>query len=244
MKIFSIIACLLLSGQTLLTAQTLDTTRLFKEMGTLRTKYQSHAVSFDISYSYTAELHPDVILDSLSGNMDLYGSNYHYLLDKTETMSNDRYSIILYGEDKIMYLAKSSALNTGDPTQQLRLMMEKAGIQNCVITEKGNKKSILISFLPESGYREMEMTIDKTSGYLTETRYVVKTTLLMESQGTTPDPEYGEYAIVRTVLSNYKEPANDLSRFDERSYFYKEGNEFKTTPAYKEYKIFVGSPNL
>jgi hypothetical protein len=244
MKLFSIITCLLLSGQTFLAAQTMDTTRLLKEMSNLRTKYQTHAVSFDISYSYAAELHPDVILDSLTGNMELNGSNYHYLLDNTETIANDRYSIILYGEDKIMYLSKSSSLNTGDPTQQLRSMMEKAGIQKCVITEKGNRKSILISFLPGGSYREMEMIIDKASGYLTETRYVVKTTLLMESQGTTPDPEYGEYAIVRTVLYNYKEPVNDISRFDEHAFFYKEGNEFKTTPAYKEYKIFVGSPNL
>lgn len=244
MRIFLMISFLLISGHTFLTAQTVDTARVFKEMNDLQKKYREQAVSFNVSYSYASELHPGVILDSLTGKMDLDGSKYHYLVDNTETISNGRYNIILYGDDKIMYLAKPADLSTGDPAAQLRLMMEQSGIEKCIITEKGNRKSLLVSFLPGSSYREVEMIIDKASGYLTETRYVVKTALLMESKGTTPDPEYGEYAIVRTVLDNYKKLAEDISRFDEHTFFYKDGNEFKTTPAYQEYKIFVGSPNL
>jgi hypothetical protein len=243
-KIFLVISCLLLTGQTFLIAQTVDTARIFTEMSRLQAKYQARAVSFDISYSYASELHPDVILDSLKGNMDLYSGKYHYRLDNTETISNGRYNIILFGEEKLMYLAKPSTLNMGDPIQQMRLMMQKSGINKCAVTENGNRRSILISFVPGGNYREMEMTMDKASGYLTGMRYVVKTTLLMETQGADPDPQYGEYAIVQTILNNYKEPASDTSRFDEQNFFYKEGNELKTTPAYKDYKIFIGSPNL
>jgi hypothetical protein len=126
-------------------------------------------------------------------------------------------------------------------------MMGNANIKGCSLVNKGNHEILRINFNTESSCREMEITIEKSTGYLLSMRYVLKTELLMEAQGNPnakPDPEYGPYAIVQSDFSNYKLLKPDVVLLSEQDLFYREGNVFKTTSAYSDYKIFVGSPNL
>jgi hypothetical protein len=246
MKTFLIIAGLFISTYSM--GQTLnDTTKLYAEIAKLQEVYKQRALSFDIRYTYASELHPAKILDSLRGFMELTGSTYHYKLDNTETFSNSHYNIILFKEDKVMYLAKPVEGNTADPMSQLRQMMGNANIKGCTLVNKGTQEIFRINFNTEGSCREMEITIEKSTGYLLSMRYVLKTELLMEAQGNPnakPDPEYGPYAIVQSDFSNYKLLKPDVVLLSEQDLFYREGNAFKTTSAYSDYKIFVGSPNL
>lgn len=242
-RIFLIAAGFMLAQHSLL-AQLNDTTRLYTEIEKLQQLYKLHALSFNIRYTYASELHPDVMLDSMKGAMELDGKNYHYLLDSTETIANSRYNIILFKEDKIMYVAKPATVVNEDPMSQLRQLTGKSGMTACTVSEKGKHKIFSIKFSAESSCREMQFIIDKTSGYLLSMRYMIKTSMLMESATVDPDPEYGEYAIVQTDFNNYKELKNGSLVYNEQDFFYKEGDVFKTTPAYSDYKVFTGSPNL
>jgi hypothetical protein len=247
MKIFLIVAGLLISTHTV--GQTLsDTTELYTEIAKLQQVYKEHALSFDIRYTYSSELHPAKILDSLIGSMELAGSTYHYKLDNRETFSNNHYSLILFKEDKVMYIAKPvESSNTGNPIPQLRQMMGNDNIKSCGLVNKGNLEIFKINFKAEDYCREMEITIEKSTGYLLSMKYIVKTELLMEALGnpnTTTNSEYGPYAIVESDFNNYKLLKPDVVLFNEQDFFSREENVFKTTSAYSSYKIFAGSPNL
>lgn len=223
-----------------------DTATLFTEIRQLQDVYKS-PLSFDIKYTYASERRPDTILDVLYGKMEISGNSYHYWLDSVETLVNNNYNITLFKTDKVMYLAKPAAVNTVDPVQQLRTVLAKAGFSSCSIQQQGTQKIVRIDFPAGGAYRRIEMSIDKKTGYVMYMRYIMKTELLMESNAGASEAtnaEYGEYAVVQTTFENYKPLTANYIRFDESSFFYKEGREFKATAPYHEYKIFTGSPNL
>ncbi len=223
-----------------------DTAKLFIEMKALQGVYKQ-PLSFDVRYTYASELHPEAVLDSLSGHMEIAGNRYYYQLANTEMTANEKYVITLFKEDKIMYLSKSMSQNTADPLEQMRVSMKTAGVTRCAVAEKGKVKTITVGFKEGGPYKELQMDFEKSSGYLLSMRYILKTTMLMESTGganAEVPAEYGEYAIVQSYYNNYKQLSPDANQFDNTKFFYKEGSEFKPTTAYNEYKIFVGSPDL
>jgi len=123
--------------------------------------------------------------------------------------------------------------------------LQKTGYKSCSITQQGGVKTLRIDFGSDGAYRQMEMKIDKKTGYVISMRYVVNTTLL-KGQGAAAqvNTREGDYAIVLTTFDHYQLLPADYAGFDESSFFYKDGQEFKTTAAYNDYKIFTGSPNL
>jgi len=218
-------------------------------MKELQTAYARKPVAFDIKYTYSNERSPEVILDSLHGKMEISGTDSRCLLANTETIHNSRYTILLFREDKIMYLAKGDSAGHGmtDPLQLVKTVLEKAGIASCEIADSSRFKMVRMRFRLGAPFRQMEMAVDTTTGHLSRMRYVVKTALLT---GNTAGDEtlkaqgYDEYAIVQAFFDHYRGISPDPARFNEQAFFYREGNDFKVTQAYQDYKIFIGSPNL
>jgi hypothetical protein len=230
-------------------AQTLPAfERVTGVLKTLRDGYGKDPFSFDLKYIYANEHTPGKILDSLTGRIETDGTNYHSLLDNTETIHNEKYNIVLFKEDQIMYLSTgATAAASVDPLAQMETVLKQSGATSCTILKSGKNNIINIGFAPDGPCKKMEITIDTVAHRLISMEYVVKTALLTE----TPDDNdkaategYDEYAIVRASFYNYKALNPDSSRFDDRTFFYKEGTEFKTTAAYNNYKIFVATPNL
>jgi hypothetical protein len=226
--------------------ESMDTTRLFAEFKKMKAVYEGKGLSFDIRYTYASEKQPDLTLDSLNAHIDMAGNKVHYQVDSTETISNGRYNIALFKEDKIMYLSKGTPVSTSDPIQQVRAIIGDSAITSCAIKDEGKLKVIRLTFGEHSPCREMSMTVDNNTGYLVVMRYIVKTELLLDGKGADSNIEavYGQYAIVNSTYHRYKLFTPDNNFFDESRFFYKEGNEFHPTAAFSEYKIFVGSPGL
>lgn len=246
-RIFSMTVVLLLvvTGQQLRAQAPGDTAALFAEMKQMNETY-SRNLSFGIKITYASEKQPGIVLDSAGGGIEYAGAIYHYWLDSVETFVNKKYSVTLFKKDKVMYLATPSAMGqTLDPAQQMRAVLQKTGYKSCTITQRGALKTLHIDFGPDGAYRQMEMNIDKKTGYVTSMRYVVNTTML-KGQGAAGlvNAVEGDYAIVLTTFDHYQLLPADYAGFDEGSFFYKDGQEFKTTAAYNDYKIFTGSPNL
>lgn len=225
-----------------------DTAMLFAEMKQMNETY-SRSLSFGIRITYASEKQPGIVLDSAQGGIEYAGDVYHYWLDSVETFVNKKYSVTLFKKDKIMYLAKPSAMGqTFDPAQQMRAVLQKTGYKSCSIIQKGGVKTLHIDFGPDGAYRQVDMNIDKKTGYVMSMRYVVNTAML-KGQGAAANlgqtgAEQGEYAIVQTTFDHYRLLPANYAGFDESSFFHKEGQEFKTIAAYNDYKIFTGSPNL
>ncbi|SEW40110.1 hypothetical protein SAMN05428988_5225 [Chitinophaga sp. YR573] len=230
-------------------AQTIpDLEKMTGIMKRLRDGYDKAPLSFDMKYIYANEHTPGKILDSLNGWVETDGTNYHSLMDNTETIHNDKYNIVLFREDKIMYLAgATSASMPVDPLLMMDSILTQSGATSCTISKAGKNTVIRIGFKEGGSCKRMEMTIDTVAHRMLSMEYVVKTSLLTE----TPDANdkaaaegYDEYAIVRSTFYNYRPLKPDASRFDDKTFFYKEGTEFRTKEAYSEYKIFVATPNL
>ncbi|SEN26981.1 hypothetical protein SAMN04488505_109113 [Chitinophaga rupis] len=245
-KYIPLITALLMAISGPATAQSgQEAEKIMQVMKEVQAFYSARPQSFNIYYTYSNEHTPGKVLDSLNGKMELSGESYRYVLGNTETIHNKRYTVVLFKEDKLMYVAVSdSSQKQANPLLPVKESLERTGVSGCEITHKGSQKLAQISFKEGVPYKYMELTLDTLSQRLLSMRYIVKTALLMDAQDTAPGSEYDEYAIVRAVLNNYKQLPADARRFDEQQFFSREGNELKVTPAYKEYKIFIGSPNL
>jgi len=225
-----------------------DTAALFAEMKQMNEIY-NRKLSFSIRITYASEKQPGIIQDSVKGGMEFADSSYHYWLDSVETFANKSYSLTLFKKDKVMYLSKSSLLGPmPDPMQQMRTVLQITGYKRCTVTQQGTIKTLHIDFGPDGAYRQLEMTIDKQTGYVTSMSYLIKTMMLMGKDAAVDADQvnaaYGEYAIVRTTFDHYQLLPADYAGFNESSFFYKDGQEFKPAAAYNDFKIFTGSPNL
>ena len=99
-------------------AQEQKTDKAIQVFDALKQAYQiAQGVSFNVKYTYTNETRPNDVLDSLSGKFEISHDNYRYLLDSTETIHNNKYTIILFREDKIMYLTKPSLAVSANPIE-------------------------------------------------------------------------------------------------------------------------------
>jgi hypothetical protein len=231
-----------------LTAQSNDPLdKMTQLMNEMQSAYSMQRLSFDVKYVYSNEHTPNVILDSLNGKVEMDGLNYRCLLDNTETIRNAKYAIILFKEDKIMYLTKSSgADSSGNPLLVTRAALQSSNIKKCEITIKGDKKIVNVEFNAGAPYKKMDMVIDKVTGLVMNMEYVVKTSMLVttSSDEASLDESYEEYASVRAYFLNYQKMLVDKERFDERAFFFREADAFKPTAAYKDYKLFLATPHL
>lgn len=204
------------------------------------------SLSFDVHYTYTSELQPGIILDSLSGHMDLSEGRYHYNISNTEMIANERYVITLFKEDKIMYLSKPSGTPQADPGQQVLQALKTMGISRCSVDESGSAKAIRINFNSGSAYKEIRLLFDKKSGYLSEMQYVVKTQLLIQATDEQEQvaEKYGEFAVVSCIYSGYAPFVPHPDMFDEHTYFTKEDKEYRAVGTYSDFNVFLGSGDM
>ena len=217
-----------------------------KEVKLLTQAYiQAQRLSFDVRYYYANETAPAVYLDSLSGNCKISGSHYWYELDSTEMLYNDQCVIILYKEDKLMYLAKPSA--------QLRATNPLALLDSFLLTNnkllygleiKGKEKIITIDFGKDGPCKRLQYYIDVSTGWLTKMVNVVKADQLYDPSVRAQVETGNTYAIVETRFSNYRQNSFDDTVFNTARYFTKDGDKYVATASYAMYQIFLSNPGL
>ncbi|SFW81987.1 hypothetical protein [Chitinophaga sancti] len=201
---------------------------------------------FDIKYTYANESKPAILLDSLSGSIEIGGNNYYCRMDSTESIRNDRYSIIVFREDKLILLAIARPDSAVDPISNMQSMIVKSGAEKCKVSRKKSVKTIDITFLPGSPCKNLIMQIDTAAHHLLSVEYLLKSTLLLDpaaqQEGNMPEG-YDEYAFVRTTFTNYHPLKPEDTRFKEEQYFYKEGAEYKPASAFSDYQVVLSTPN-
>src|SRR5882757_7430780 len=84
------------------------------------------SLSFTISYRYSAEDKPGITLDSLKGTFTISGNKYRYVMDSTEFIGDKDRVVVLYKQDRVMYLAKASpAMQSANPMSMLDSLLLK-----------------------------------------------------------------------------------------------------------------------
>jgi hypothetical protein len=219
---------------------------LFKEM--INTYRRAGYLSFQLEYTYKNAANPEVVLDSINGQVKMNKDNYHLLLGNTETIHNDKYNVTLYKQDSLIYVSKSSIeKNIINPVSIIDSMLTKIHNIDISLTSKRNLQIISINFPDSTNYKSAEFVIDKKNGYLFQVRYKVNITqMLGHSENNNPKgaSQESKWGLIRTRYYNYKVNTFDDSEFDDKKYFIKKGSEFKPTDLYKHYKIFIATPGI
>ncbi|NIG52802.1 hypothetical protein [Chitinophaga sp. Cy-1792] len=243
MKKLTIYLLLLLAGICRqAAAQTIDRTVALQYLSRLQAPYEGKALAFDIAYKYSNESKPGVTLDSLKGRLEVQGNKYRYLIDSTIMLSNDQYNIMVFKTDQLIVLSKPKE-SPVDLTVVWNMLLDSASIQSYAMVPGKKDTTMIVTFLPDQHYKKMTIHVDNKSRYITAVEYVVQTSMLMD-EGQDPGKGYDPYARISIAFSNYLPLSPDPERFSESAFVIKEGSEFKPSSAYKNFKIFKGSPNL
>lgn len=203
--------------------------------------------SFHVLYTFADKATPDKIEDSVAGLIQISNNRYDIKIGPTETISDSQYAVMLFSEDKVMYITKpSKVISKIDPLTQIdSALLNIKGLQSSVETEN-NRKVVKISFPSESAYKSIWLSIDNKTGYLLSTKLIIKEQALPgdQSLGSEDNQQKNGYAIITASYSGYSKDQLDDSLFNVTKYFIRSNKNFSTTEEFKDYKIFIGSPNL
>jgi hypothetical protein len=207
---------------------------------------QPGGLQVHIGYYYANESRPGICLDSLKADLVVSGNNYRMKMNAVETMVNSQYSITLFQADSLMYLTRPAAAQAQHPLAAMDSLFLTIKDLHCLMNVQGSVVETVMQFAGESPYKSVSFSIDTVTGYLLQTKMLVKTSLMapgadaasLKQQG------YDAYSIVETRLSGYQAPVIPEGYFDEKAFFTRTANEFVVTGSYRGYKIFVATPNL
>jgi hypothetical protein len=245
---------LLIPGLKVSLAQVKPEQAVLKAMQQLLSVYNHVSqLSFKVNYRYAAEETPGVYLDSLNGQVKISGSRYWYDLALTEYILNTDYQIMIFKEDQLIYLARPSrevasamtlqGLGPQNLTTFDSLLTNSKDI-SCNYSDNATEQILQIVFVNHPVYKKISWNIDKSTGYIKKITSVVKAGQLYDPSIRSQVDDKDTYAIVEASFSNYSAGIVDESLFNSNRYFIKEGQAYKPTEQYRDYKIFLGTPGL
>lgn len=239
--------CLLLSGGSMFArGQSVESMNKAIEMLDKVSKtYKSQELSFDLRYTYANEHQPYVLLDSLNGHMQLAKGNCRYAIGNTILLKNAHYNIAVFKEDKLIHVSGSGLPDSIDtsPMGMIKASILQAGVRECHISRKGDTTLIRFSFLPDKAYKYVEIKLDSKNSRIYQLQYIIRSTLLSES-GRVEGEGYEPYALVNAFFTRYKTALTDPAVFDETQFFTHKTDALVPAPAYEDYEIFIGTPNI
>jgi hypothetical protein len=239
---------ILLSCCPLLSAaqgQSSDKRQVMEAMTRLSNRYKNFKrLSFTIAYKYASEDRPGQYLDSLKGSITVSGNRYWYSIDSTEYIGGSDLSVILFKQDKIMYLVRPSATQrSANPLAMLDSFLTRNDSVDCRLTETGGLETITMTFKPGMASKRVEYCIDRNSGLLIKMINVVPSKELYSSSAKPLVKGNSSYAIVETEFRDYREASGEELP-DPGRYCKKQGDRYVTIAPYESYKIFLGTPDL
>lgn len=242
----SLIFLVCLTSRTTLSAQPADGTKIQDLFRAVAEHYRNAGnLSFDVTYKYAAEGEPGRWLDSLSGNFKMNNSSYWYRLDSTEAMGTRDYALILFREDRVMYLSRpNSQTRSANPLTQFDSLVLKDNKVKAGLTEDGNQELVTLEFQPGLVYKRITYYIDRKTYFLTRMISMVRSDQLYEKSVRSMMKGTDSYVIMETDYNNYQRGGFPEGELDTGRYFKKEGGEYVTLPPYDSYKILLASSNL
>ncbi|MFY0254661.1 hypothetical protein ACDQ55_11980 [Chitinophaga sp. 30R24] len=235
------ILLLLMLGNFRLIAQSSDTAKLVAELRKMQLDAKSRPVSYDIRITYTRSGTADDTADTLYGNMNISGARMHYSLNDVETIVNEHYTIVLFKNNKSMYLTQTVLTGEIGFTGDLSVPKIAADMLDWSVSIQGKQKILLVRYQPGAPYNRTTFVADVSSGFLIGIRIIMNVppqNVDEKEKDAMPTIE------IYSHFTNYKPLPAAYRGFDESIYFIRDEGTFKTTPAYRDYQIFKASPNL
>jgi len=240
--------CSVVLVTTSVSAQRNDSIAALKHVfNTLQQNYATaKPLSYTIRYTYAAEGNPGTTLDSETANIKVMGATYYCTVSNTEILSTDSVTVVLFKDEKIMYLSKARQ-NTQmyHPLAMIDSLISNGSISRCSIDSSKGETNVVIGFAPQTGYRQITFAINEQTGYLNSIQYIVRTETLSDNPNNTNTQGMAdEYSLVNAVFNNYTAGDSSVIGLNTGQYYLKDGKNFKTTEKYKDYQLYVGSSGL
>lgn len=209
---------------------------------------KAEGLSFDVKYSYYSEKAMDITLDSLTGSVKLFSGKYKMKIDKTETVNNGRYVIMLFDEDSLMYITSADRYKERgiNPADLINSSMVNIKGVSCSMAMQENVHYININYPDGMPQKRISLMIDMKTGLLLKSIVVLKTMFLTEvSDAIRMQEDADDYAVIETTFNNYHYADGEkMSELDEKNFFTRAGKSFTPVDKYKHFTIFIGTPNL
>lgn len=238
--------CLLISRQ----AAAGDSTHAVKQfMQQVQLAYRSaNYLSFHVLYRYANKSQPDNYIDTMSGEVAINRNHVRFLLDDVETVTNDRYTIQVHKEEKLIYLTTPRRSQAVDPVAAIDLALSHFNGLVTQVAHTGGMATLNITYPPGQAYKNVTMTIDEHTGYLQKVVYDMYTKGLVEKDQMADGGSGGPYqpeGRVEIVFGQYRQGRFTDSLFSDEQYFTRLGQgKYQPTEKYKDYQIFLASPKL
>lgn len=246
------IILLIVTGCVLVSAQATagDSTNAVKQfMQQVQQAYRSaNYLSFHVLYRYANKSQPGNYIDTMSGEVAMNRNHLRFLLEEVETVTNDRYTIQVNKEEKLIYLSAPKPAQMADPIAALDSALRRFDGLGTRVTHAGGVATLNMSFPPGQAYKHVTMTIDEHTGYLQKVVYDIYTKGLVEKDQLIGEGNSGPYQSegqVEIVFSQYRQGQFTDGLFSEGPYFTRLGQgKYQPTEKYKDYQIFLASSNL
>jgi len=223
-------------------AQTAQRDSVMQKLKDMAVAYRNaNHLSFDATYLYANEDKPAVYLDSLKGSFKVHGNRYAYILDNTEFLGNDSLNLVVFNEDKIIYVNGPSIAQSANPLAMIDSVMMINQYSNVTLTSSGNIQKITIDFSPGFMFKKAEYIIDPVSGLITRMKAIIHSVEMYDPAVKPMFNKTAEYGILEVRFSNYKTNAFTDAAFSETRYILKSGHQYKGAAAYSNYQILNGS---
>lgn len=223
-------------------AQQLKDAELKKAVAKMLAAYsQPQHLSFAVHYSYTHEATPGERIDSMNGQVRMHGTDYYYAMAGTKTIKKDTSFIILFGEDKLMYVThlKNAAMYTQPISALDSFARSLDRIKHTTSRETQGTIAVQLFFPQGAPYKSLEFSIDETTGYVSRLVYHIDNTTL-DAEG---NDVYASDRI-EARFTDYSLTPFDTDLFETSHYYTKVNGQLKVSPSFQEYTLFSGTPNL
>ncbi|WEK37956.1 MAG: hypothetical protein P0Y53_10635 [Candidatus Pseudobacter hemicellulosilyticus] len=209
---------------------------------------QPEYLSFDILYRYAPADQPDQFEDSISGNARINRNRFWYSLDNTESVNSGDLEIMVFREDKIVYLRKPVARETQAGGLQWIALLDSALSANMhtgfQVNEQPDCLQLVMEFAPDQSCRRIEYLVDRKTGWLRKMISIVKADQLYDPSVRSAIDSDQTYAVVETIFSNYSTVVFDTQVLDSQHYVRKSGDRYVCVGEYEQYSVFLGSAGL
>jgi hypothetical protein len=205
-------------------------------------------LSFHLLYRYANKNQPNNYIDSLAGEIAIDKNHMRMVMDDVETITNDKYTIQVMKDDKLIYLSTAKPVAVADPVSLLDTVFAHLdGVHAQIIHAEGSA-TLTIVFPPEQLYKTISMTMDESTGYFQKVVYELYTAGLVSQDQVAQPGKKGPYqpeGRIEVTFSRYSKGQFNDSLFSEDKYFTRLGKgNYEPSEQYKDYRIFLASANL
>lgn len=241
-----LIGCMLVNTS----ASAADTTSAVKQlMQRVQQAYKSASfLSFHIAYRYANKNQPDNYIDTMSGEVAMDKNRMRFQIEDIETVTNEKYTIQVVKDQKLIYLSTPQSVQMADPIATLDTVLAHYKGIHTQITRNNNIATLEMSFPPGQTYKNITMVVNEATGYFQKVMYELNTEGLVEKDQLMQPGNGGLYQTegrIEMVFSDYRKGQFNEGLFSEDRYFTRLAQgKYEPVEKYKDYQIFLASPKL